>query len=72
MEQINVPIVGIKQINDHLVLYLQETKLIPQDNKIEFQFSEKLEKLDELFYAYLLLFKRKFFDVEIKSSYARE
>jgi hypothetical protein len=58
-------IIGLKEINKYLVPYLNGSKSIPEDNKLEFQFSETLEAIDELFYAYLLLFKQNFSRIKI-------
>ena len=64
--EIRETIVGIKEINTYLVPYLNEEKPIPQENKLLFKFNDKLQAIDELFYAYLLLFRKKFPNVEIE------
>jgi len=65
MIEIRETIIGITEINNYLIPYLSGIKLISQESKLVFNFNNKLQTIDELFYAYLLIFKQSFPSVEI-------
>ncbi|MDR3047651.1 MAG: hypothetical protein LBU51_08600 [Bacteroidales bacterium] len=50
-------------IEDYYKKWLQDERLV--QNSLTFEFSENVEFIDELFYAYLLLFKQNFPKIQI-------
>jgi hypothetical protein len=63
--EIKEEFIGIEEISKYLTPYLRGIKPIPPDDKLLFKFNEKLQAIDELFYAYLLLLKQCFPNIEI-------